>query len=134
MAGSFSAPVEHILAEYLQSHGCELCQRAIADVQLDAVIDVTLVGLMAGWPNLDLCYILKPLVRPCAYGVFSGFCEVNLPGFRQCALQLFFDFCLSFAQNILKNLVSGDCVMTCGEPVLPTAVTIPGIFISKKRK
>ena len=113
---------QQLPVELLQVHGGQLFQRNVANVRFDVVVDIALVGLVAGWPDFDFRHVLEPLVHPCTDGVFSTFGKVNLPDFHQRFLQFLLNFCLGFAQNILANLLSGGGVMPCGEPAFPSSV------------
>ena len=86
------------------------------------MVDVTPVGLVRGWANLNLADILEPLVHPLFHRVLARPGEVHLFGFFQGSFQFFFDLGLGLAKDILEDLFAGFGVSSGGKPTFPTAV------------
>ena len=86
------------------------------------VVNVTSVGLMAGWSDLNLADILKPFIHPLLHCVLACPGEVHLLGFFQSPFQFFFDLGLSFAKDIFEDLLTGFWVGSGSVSSFPTAV------------
>lgn len=66
----YSAITHQLAIQLLLIHGAELLQRNLADVRCYMVIDVTPIGLVAGWSDFDLADILKPFFSQLFWGCF----------------------------------------------------------------
>ena len=119
--GPLYPPLVYQLAvQLLKIHGAELLQRDLTDVRCYMVINVTPVGLVAGWSDLDFADIFEPLVHPLFHRVLSGSGKVHLFGFFQSLSLFLFDLGLRFAKDILEDLLAGFRVSSGCEPTFPT--------------
>ena len=118
----YSPTVQQVLVESLQVQRGQVCQRDAADLRLDVVFQKTLAGLERGRSEFHLGVVLHPDLQPTSHGV--GFClavvdtHIFLDGF----LQLFLDFCLRLAENVLDDGFAGFRIVTDCVPALPSTV------------
>ena len=114
--------VHQLSVQLLEIHGAEFLQRDLTDVRCHMVVDVTPISLMAGRSDFDFADILEPFVHPLLHRVLARPGEVHLFGFFQSSFQFFFDLGLSFAKDILEDLLAGFRVSSGSVSSFPTAV------------
>ena len=67
-----------------------MIQRNTADVWLDMVFDISLVGLMRRGTYFQFGAVLKPHIHPLTDGIFFGFDEVDILAFLDGGFEFFF--------------------------------------------
>ena len=99
------------LIEPLQVEGDQLVQGNVADIRLDVVLDVALVGLVRGRAHLDGGVVLVPDVHPLPHRVLPHLGEVEPLGVGDGLTELFAHLRLGFAEDVLVDdfPVSGSC-------------------------
>ena len=118
----YSPAVQQVLVEPLQVQRSQVCQRNAADLRLDVVFQKTLAGLERGRSEFHLGVVLHPDLQPTPHGVGLGPSVVDTDVFLDCLFQLFLDFGLRLAKNVLDDGFAGFRIVTDCVPALPSTV------------
>ena len=89
---------------------------------LDVVLQKALGGLERGRSEFHLGVVLHPDLQPCSHCVGLGPPIVDADVFLDCLFQLFLDFCLCLAENILDDGLPGFWIVTDCVASFPSSV------------
>ena len=118
----YSPAVQQVFVESLQVQRSQFCQRNAADLRFDVVFQKALRGFEGRWAQLDFCVVFHPDLQPTAHGVGLGPSVVDADVFLDCLFQLFLDFGLRLAKNVLDDGLASFRIVTDCVPALPSTV------------
>ncbi len=113
---------QQFLVELLQMQRRQIIQRDLAELRLDVVFDVAMIGQVGGWAHFDFGIVLIPHFSPVTHGVGLGPSVVDAHIFLDGFLQLFLDFRLRLSKDVFNDGLSCFWIVTDCVPTLPASV------------